>query len=431
VRARPELLARHLTESGEMQRATGYWLKAGRGAVERSANAEAVAHLRRGLKLLESLPDSTDRTACEVAMLLTLGVPLQSIKGAGSPETEQVYRRAGDLSRTSGDTLSLFFANWGLWRFHSANSSLSARDFASNLLELAQGQDDPALLLQAHHAHWTTLYNFGEFGAAQAHIDDGLALYDREVHGDQAFLVAGHDPSICAHLTAARILWITGYPEQAAKRTAHALDLAEELGHPSSVAISLNHAIRFCVRSGDFEAALRWMQPLRTLAAEHGFAGHVGWCDLVQVWLDARQNGDGERIEEMLRVLRPRPELAGVEGAFAQAVLADACRAVGRTEDGLDLLAEPAGKTDSCNLMFWDAERARLRGFGKSIAIAQQQNAKSLELRGATSLARLWHAQGKTADSRDLLAPIHGWFTEGHDLLDLTEAKALLDELSN
>jgi predicted ATPase len=98
--------------------------------------------------------------------------------------------------------------------------------------------------------------------------------------------------------------------------------------------------------------------------------------------------------------------------------------------------------------MFWDAERARLRGelllalgdgsraeaenwFGKSIAIAQQQNAKSLELRGATSLARLWHAQGKTADARDLLAPIHGWFTEGHDLLDLTEAKALLDELSN
>ncbi len=261
VRGRPELLAHHLTGSGEMQRAIGYWLQAGQRAVERSANAEAIAHLTKGLELLETLPDSAERAEREIALQLTLGVPLLSTRGHGSPEAEQAYRRASDLCRASGDTLSLFFATWGLARL----------------------------------------------------TNEVQPRYVPELHGNQAFLVAGHDPCVCAHLTAARILWVTGYPDQAAIRSEHARNLANKLSHPSSVGIALNRALRFYARGRDAQSARLWLEPLRTLAAEHGFAGHAAWRDLVQVWLDARQRGTGEGITEMRRLLASGPELAGLK----------------------------------------------------------------------------------------------------------------------
>ena len=68
--------------------------------------------------------------------------------------------------------------------------------------------------------------------------------------------------------------------------------------------------------------------------------------------------------------------------------------------------------------------------FERALAIARQQQAKSWELRAATSMARLWRDQGKRDEARELLAPVHGWFTEGFDTLDLKEAEALLGELA-
>ena len=445
---RPELLAHHLTASGEAQRAVGYWLKAGRHAVERSASAEAIAHLNKGLELLKTLPESAERREQEIAFQLTLGVPLLSTKGHGSPEAERAYRRASELSRARGDALSLFFATWGLWRFSSAKADMrTGLRLAEELLDLATKNADPALLLQAHHAHWTTLYNCGEFGRANEHIDQGLALYDPDQHRDQAFLVAGHDPSVCAHLTAARITWVRGRPDQAMERSLLARNQADELGHPLTVAIALNHALRVCARNRDAEAAQQWLAPLRALAKEHGLAGQASWCDLMQTWVKARLTATGDDITGLRKQLAANPELAGVEVPFAKAILADACRSAARIEDGLEILSEALDEASATGVRFWDAELHRLRGdlllslangdqaeaeacYQESLSIARRQNAKSLELRSAVNLARLWDKQGRRDEARDLVTPVYASFTEGHDTSDLVEARTLLDALS-
>ncbi len=133
---------------------------------------------------------------------------------------------------------------------------------------------------------------------------------------------------------------------------------------------------------------------------------------------------------------------------FFLALLADAYGTAGQAEEGLAVLFEAQALADKiADESWWKAEISRLRGalllmrsvpnedeaeacFQQSLALAQNQQAKSLELRAATSLARLWQSQGKRQDAYDVLAPVYGWFTEGFDTADLKDAKALLEELA-
>jgi predicted ATPase len=129
------------------------------------------------------------------------------------------------------------------------------------------------------------------------------------------------------------------------------------------------------------------------------------------------------------------------------ALLGECCRQAGAVDEGLSVLEEAQTVADCTGEHWWDAELHRLKGemllsqsrqnrsaaktcFDQALAVAQSQNAKSLELRAAMSLARLWRDQGKAQQARELLAPVFGWFTEGFDTRDLKEAKALLEELA-
>lgn len=443
-----ELLAHHFTEAGEMEHACRYWLQAGQRAVERSANGEAIEHLNRSLALLERLPETDERREREIAILLSLGVPLLGTRGHASLEAERVYCRAADLCRNAADTRSLFFATWGLWRISSARSNMrEARELAARLLELAEAHSEPVLHLQAHHAHWTTLYSCGDFAATLDHVEKGLELYDAGEHGKQSYLVAGHDPSICAHLTAASALWIMGYPERARRRQALAEELAQTLGDPSSIAISLNQALRYCLRCRDADAVHCALGPLREFADEFGLVGQARWCDLVLAWASALRNEAAADVASMRSFVETDPELAGVERPFAIAVAADACGVVGLADDGLALLSRALDVADSGGVHFWDAEIHRLKGelllgladadeakaetyFRQAMEKARAQDAKTLELRSATSLAGLWQRQGRRAEAYAMLEPVFAWFTEGDDTPDLVAAGALLNDLA-
>ena len=128
-------------------------------------------------------------------------------------------------------------------------------------------------------------------------------------------------------------------------------------------------------------------------------------------------------------------------------MLADVSALLGHSEDGLQALAEARTLVEQQEERWWEAEIFRLRGvlllqqpgapqaeaeawLWRALDVARHQEAKSLELRAAMSLARLWQQQGKRAEAYDLLAPIYGWFTEGFDTADLQEARALLDALA-
>src|SRR5262249_36879870 len=161
-------LALLLEAARDFARAADYFLAAARNATRIFANQEAVVLARRGVELLASLPDTPERARKELALQITLGTPLMATMGFPAPEVERTYRRAHDLCRQIGETPDLFPALYGLWLFHATRAELpTARDLGEQLLGLAQRAQDPALLLQAHHALGPTDVNAGDWASAQ------------------------------------------------------------------------------------------------------------------------------------------------------------------------------------------------------------------------------------------------------------------------
>jgi len=220
------LLAHHYTEAGLAQQAVGYWQWAGQRAIERSANAEAISHLTKGLELLTTLPDTPERAQQELAMLTILGPALIDTKGQASPDVLQAYARARALCQQVGETPQLFQVLRGLWLFYVLRLELrTAQELAEHLLSLAQHVGDPALRLEAHYALGATLNYVGAFAAAQVHLEQGIALYDAQQHRAHAFRY-GQDPGVFCRGYAAVTLWWLGYPDQALQRSYEALTLA-------------------------------------------------------------------------------------------------------------------------------------------------------------------------------------------------------------
>lgn len=451
VSHQPELLAHHYTEAGLARPAVGYWQQAGQRAIARSANSEAIAHLQKGLEVLKGLPQSPERAELELGLQISLGVPLLVTKGPGSTEVEQAYVRARELCRETGNRRKRFLTLWGLWRLSKARAQMqTVRQLADELLSLAQESEEPALLLQAHHARWTTLRAFGEFASALHHTEQGIALYSRSEHATQAFVIAGHDPCVCGHSTAALILWALGYPDQALKRNDQALLVARELDHPYSLAAAEKGAAELHQLRREMEAVREHAQTLIELADQHAAVGYLPLAGILKEWaLKAReQTEDG--VRNMRRNMREALRMVGkarnyAEAPYAACLVAEAYARTNRPERGLSLLREALIATEKSGEQYWDAELHRLTGellfqqgapdveaeecFHQALALARRQQTKSLELRAAMSLARLWRDQGKQKNARDLLARIYNWFTEGFDTGDLRDAKELLRTL--
>ncbi|HEV8713181.1 MAG TPA: AAA family ATPase, partial [Candidatus Binatia bacterium] len=209
----PELLAHHYTEAGLGDQAILYWQQAGQRAVERSAYVEAISHLTKGLEVLVALPETPARLQQELVLQTALGSTFIGIKGWASPEVECAYTRARELCRQLGESPQLFPVLWGLWAMYIVRSECkAANELGEQLLSFAQHLQDSALLLQAHFALGNTLYWRGEFAAARAHLELGIALYDPQLHRSLASLYAV-DPGVFCRGYATWVLWQLGYPD--------------------------------------------------------------------------------------------------------------------------------------------------------------------------------------------------------------------------
>ena len=445
----PELLAHHFTEAGLAEQAVGYWQRAGERAAERSANLESIAHLTRGLELIKGLPETPEHARRELGLHLTLGPALMAVKGYAVPEVERAYRRAQELCRQVGEPAQLFAVTWGLWLNFQIRGQLEmAQGLADEVLALAEGQADPALRLQAHHAAWTTHYRLGEFSACRDHMEQGITLYDIDQHRSHAFLYGGHDPGVCCLTHGAMALWSLGYPDQAVEKADDAMALAERLSHPFSLALAqifltVVHQFR---RESDF--AQKRTEAAIALCAEQGFAQMSAQGAIMRGWALAAGGQAEEGIGDMQRGLTAlRATGAGARRSYFLALLAEAHGHTGQAEEGLSVLAESLDWVEKTDERTWEAEIHRVKGelllvqssqnqaeaeacFNRALEVARGQEAKSLELRAATSLARLWGENKKLAEAHELLAPVHDWFTEGFDTADLKDAKALLEALA-
>jgi predicted ATPase/DNA-binding winged helix-turn-helix (wHTH) protein/class 3 adenylate cyclase len=446
---RPELLAHHYTEAGLVVQAIAYWQQAGQRAVERSANLEAIAHLTKGLELLATLPDTPERLRHELDMLTSLGPAVTITRGPGSPSVEQVYARARELCQQVEQPRQLFPVLWGLWRLSNYREELQrAGELGKQLLTLAHQVQDRALLLEAHHALWPTLFYLGELAAARGHLEQGMALYDPQQHRSHAFLYGGHDPGLCCHSYTAWTLWALGYPDQALKSSDKMLALAQELAYPKSLADALSAAVVLHQFLRERHAVQQTAEALMALATEQGNALQLARGIILHGWTLFAL---GQRTEGMVQMRHGLGALQTTGGEVRRplflALLAGAYGAIGQIEEGLHVLAGALAAVEKTEGRFYEAELNRLKGelllrqapldedhaetcFRQALDVARRQQAKALELRGAMSLSRLWQRQGKREQARQLLADVYNWFTEGFDTADLQEARAQLAELS-
>ena len=248
---------------------------------------------------------------------------------------------------------------------------LTARELGEQLLGLAQREQDPALLVEAYRALGSTLFHLGEFGAAQAHLEQGLTLYDAQRHHSHVFLY-GMEPGVFGLSYAALVLWHLGYPDQALQKSEAARTLAQELSHPFSLAAArvfaaMSHQLRR-------ERALtqEWAEAAITLAREHGFPLWLGQGTILQGWALAEQGQIEEGITQIRQGLATYQAIgAGIFQSYFLALLAEAYGKAGQAEEGLATLAEALTVVDKSGERFYEAELYRLKG---ELLLAQGKN---------------------------------------------------------
>ncbi|MCY1253829.1 TOMM system kinase/cyclase fusion protein [compost metagenome] len=446
-------LAYHFSRSGNTLKAVEHLHRAGRQAVQRSADAEAVTHLTMALTLLATLPDAPERAREELAVQLTLGPAWMANKGFAAPEVEATYSRALALCRQLGETVQLFPALLGLRTYYTVHAELrAARELAGQLLALAKEAQDPALLVQAHRALGANLSYLGELAPARAQLEQAMALYDPRQHRSHGFIY-GLEPGVQGLALIAMDLWLLGYPDQAWARSQEALALTQAPAHPSDSADALLAAAEVRLLRGEVQPAQDLAQALVALATDYGLPYGLA-CGTILSGSALAANGHVEEGIDLIQKGLSAYRATGAEllRTHFLALLAEACARAGQVEAGLAAVAEALATVERTEERVHEAELHRLKGeltlleagrageadegareaeacFQRAIEIASRQDARSPELRAVVALSRLWQQQGRHAEARSLLHETYGWFSEGFDTVDLREARALLVKL--
>ncbi|MDF3061264.1 MAG: hypothetical protein K0S06_1373 [Microvirga sp.] len=447
--AQPELLAYHLTQAGVAEEAIGYWQRAGQQAIERSANVEAIAHLSHGLELVQVLPEGAARDQLELDLRVALGVPLIASRGYAAPEIEATYARARELSEKIGGSPQFANALWGLWvRYLTGGPIGAALEMAERYRAVAERTQDSGHLLETCQVMGIALFYLGRFRDGVSYLARGSLMYDPERHHALICEHGGADTGVAIRTHEALALWTLGYPDQARRRMQHALETAAALAsHPFTVAF------------GHYFNA--WLHKLcredERVEQATGLAIQICEEQSFPFWQLAstalRGSALAERGPASEGVGAMRESLAAYEaiggalyGPELHGLLGIGMDRSGQAAEALQAVTDALRKAEQSQDRWWEAELHRLKGeltlalagdhaaeaeaaFEQAVALARAQQAKSWELRAATSLARLWRHQGRVAQARQLLGEVHGWFTEGFDTADLREAATLIADL--
>jgi class 3 adenylate cyclase/predicted ATPase len=369
AQSQPELLAHHFTQAGMTEAAIEWWRTAGQRSLARSALLEGAEQLKRALDQIATLPATPDLRGEEI-------------------------------------------------KLHAA--------FA-NALSLT-----------------------GDFVDGKEHYDRALAIYDPAEHGPLTTR-SGRDVGVALLSSRSTCLWLLGYPAASRNDGERALKNARETGQATTLLYALYRAGYNHIYRGNYAAANAQVDELIALADERGapYWKAIGTSTHGHLFALTGKASDAVRaITSGITSLRStKATLYEPNNLSYLAYLAMAYAELGQLDDAWRCIDDAIEKVERSKEKWCEAEVYRIVGeialkslapdpekaeayFGRALAVARRQQAKSWELRAATSMARLWRDQGKRNEARDLLAPVYGWFTEGFDTRDLKEAKALLDELA-
>ena len=435
----PEFVAHHFTEAALHQPAADQWLLAGKRAVDRSAYAEAIAHFDRGLAETAAMPDERERWQLELALVMGVGPAYNSSRGYGSSEAEQAYTRALELCERIGDAPELFWVLWGLGAFRQARGQyVESLEKGRQIESLAESR--PELLAEAMFGVGTSLFYLGDLVGGREALEKG-ADYFIEQAEEQNVSPSGHHAGVMSLGYLAIALWHLGFPEQANVRMQQGIDLADAMGQPFARVQSLHWASFVAYLERDRAKLAGLGAAEGAIASEFGLPfGELGSM-MTMSWL-AATDGDAGAVD-MLRfgVDAYRGIGARVCLTYFLAMLADAYGAVGRPDDGLGAIDEALREMDETGERAWESELHRIRGdlvaltdpdqaeqcLRLALAVAARQQARSLELRAAMSLADLLEGSDRRDEAVALVGTILEGFTEGHSTADLVRARRMLD----
>jgi predicted ATPase/DNA-binding winged helix-turn-helix (wHTH) protein len=442
-------LAVHFEHGRDLERAARYRRQAGEHALRQHAYREAADHATRALDSVRTLPDSRERTQQELSLQVVLGSALTATQGYAAPEVARTYARAWELCTQVGETPQLLPVMLGVGRFYVVRGEFqTARAVGTHLLTMAEATRDAAMLLAAHNALGIVSLYAGDFEVALDHLERGIELYGSDEHGptrSTAYRLV--PPGVTCTIHAAWTLWMLGYPDRAAARTREALALARSLDHPFGVSYACHLAAGFHLWRREQQTAQELEDEALAHDTEHGFALLLTTGLIQRGWLLAEGGQSEAGLAQMREGLARHREVgAALLVPAALALVAEVLRKLGRPAEGLSAVTEGLMAAQQSGQHYWEAELHRLAGvltlqagppatgdaesyLLQAIEIARRQRAKSLELRAAASLSRLWADKENVKEAHALLSGVYAWFTEGFDTADLSEARSLLEEL--
>jgi predicted ATPase len=446
--AEPELLAHHYTEAKQPEKAIPLWQKAGSLALGHMGLVEAIAQLNKGLELVAALPPSAERDGSELGLRTLLGTAWMALRGFAAQEVwDSLWPALGPANALRrNDALAPIF--WGLFHHVLARGRIAeSLRWVTQFMNAAEAYRDPDLLIVGHLAAVLAHFILGDPIKTREHAERVLALYSTEQHGHLAGIL-NIDPKTLNLVYLANSTWVLGYPEQALRILDTGHDHARQVGHPFALAWALTIGAHLLDHLREPDEWLKRIEEGDRVARENSLpflTECVVPCCSGSALIRKGQVAEGMALlERGLAVWEAAGGLHGAPGT--KSVLAEGMAQRGDLDGALDLLdeaiaqVERPGWEERCDYVEILRIRGRLlalkgdpaeaeRAYMASLDWARRQQAKSWELRTATSYARLIRDQGRVREAHDLLAPIYGWFTEGFDTVDLKEAKGLLDEL--
>jgi len=453
--SRPELLARHWTEAGVIEKAADLWGKAGQRSLAQSALVEAVEQLTRALDQIAALSATSALRREQIKLQVALANALMHVKGYAASETKAaaelarvLVEQAEALGETPEDPLAVFSVLYGPWAtsYVAFNGDMML-ELAARFMTLAEKQGATVPLMIGHRMVGLSLLSTGGIAQSRAHLDRSITLYDPPAHRAMASRF-GHDNRVAASIYRSWALWMLGYPEAALADAERAITHARELGQAATLMLALCFTSLTYSLCGSYSAANARLDEDLALANEKGAALWRAFGMLSQGCVLALTGKSSDAAQTITAGLA---EFRATGSTFWTPLflsyLAKAHAELRQFDDAWRCIDEVITAVQATKETLCQAEVHRVAGeiallsperdvakaeahFERALTVARAQQAKSWELRAAMSMAGLWRDEGKVQQARELLASVYGWFTEGFSTRDLKEAKALLDALA-
>ncbi|HMP40971.1 MAG TPA: hypothetical protein PKA05_11365, partial [Roseiflexaceae bacterium] len=439
-------IAAHHERAGLFEQALPYYHRAGIVAANMYAHDDAINLLTRGLALLSQLRPSQQRDAQELALLIALASLYRIAKGMGSSDLERTVLRAHELGKKIGNVALLAETLFVLQNLYVITAQFDkVFEIETELGTLLERSGNLPFPLRKLNIAVATMYNTGQFVQAHGLFEEIFAVRDDQSIG-QLYALMGFNYYLGAQVANAHALWFLGFPQKALAQVQEGTRVADDFQHPFGQAMAAAYLAMLQEFRADADTFRVQAEAALAVSSQHHAAYYQVWSNFLFQFAQAWQQPTADNLAHARAAVRLFAENGTrLRMPYYLSLLTRVLHKAGRLDEALATLEQAFAESRRNDEHWWDAELYRLRGelkwaqgadadeveaaFRRALEIARSQQAKSLELRTATSLARLWHATSRSEKARGLLTPLYSWFTEGFDTPDLQAARSLIAQL--